>query len=146
MITFRFLTLIICLTCAHVFPQDWVTNFEDAKKDALQQNKSIVLVFQGSDWCGPCIKLDKEVWSTQEFRRLSEDHFIMLKADFPRKKANKLPEFLALQNAQLAERYNKKGYFPFVVLLDESGAVRGEMSYEKLTPKAYFKKLIAFEN
>jgi len=125
--------------------QNWQTDFNQAKAIASKNNQNIVLVFQGSDWCAPCIKLDKEIWSTQEFIKLSENHFVMLQADFPRKKANKLSEVLTTQNAFLAETYNEQGYFPFVVVLDKNGNVLGKMGYEKITPEAYYKKLTAFE-
>jgi thioredoxin-related protein len=127
------------------FSQNWLTNFNEAKKEASEKNKNIVLVFQGSDWCAPCIKLDKEIWSTEEFKKLSRDHFVMLKADFPRKKSNKLSTDLNEQNAKLAETYNSQGYFPLVVVLDKNGSVLGKMGYEKLSPSTYFKKLTAFE-
>ncbi len=124
--------------------QQWYTNFEDAKEIATKNNKNIVLVFQGSDWCAPCIKLDKEIWSTEEFQKLASDKFVMLQADFPRRKANKLPENLRQQNNLLAEKYNNHGYFPLVVVLDYKGEVLGKMGYEKISPIEYFKKLTAF--
>ena len=137
-VAFAFCTLIM-------HSQNWFTNFEEAKSTASNTNHNIVLVFQGSDWCGPCIKLDKEIWSTDEFKKLAKDHFVMLKADFPRKKSNQLSKELQIQNAKLAENYNNQGYFPLVVVLDKNGKVLGEMGYEKLSPSAYFDKLTSFE-
>lgn len=136
---------LLVLFSLSIFAQEWKTNFEEAKKEATNNNKNILLVFQGSDWCGPCIKLDKEVWSTLEFQNLSKNHFVMLKADFPRKKANKLSESLTIQNRKLAEKYNKEGFFPLVVVLSKEGNVLGKMGYEKTNPTAYFKKLTDFE-
>lgn len=136
--------LFLALTC-NVFSQNWLTDFEKAKALAATNHQNIVLVFQGSDWCGPCIKLDREVWSTAEFKQLAKDHFVMLKADFPRKKSNRLTDDQAKQNAKLAETYNTQGFFPFVVVMDSKGEVLGKTGYEKTTPVAYFKKLTAFE-
>lgn len=145
--TKNFLITVFLFTIGHsVIGQNWFTNFEEAKTLASQKDINIVLVFQGSDWCAPCIKLDKAIWSTEEFKKLSKDHFVMLKADFPRKKGNKLSEDLTVQNGKLAEKYNEQGYFPLVVLLDKNGEVLGEMGYEKINPSDYFKKLTAFEN
>jgi thioredoxin-related protein len=127
------------------FAQNWSTNFEEAKQQASKNNENIILVFQGSDWCAPCMKLDKEIWSTAEFQNLAKNHFVMLKADFPRKKANKLSESSTQQNAKLAETYNNQGFFPLVVVLDSKGAVLGKTGYEKMSPTAYFNKLKAFE-
>lgn len=138
-------TLILALFLSlQSFSQEWLTDFEKAKKIALESKHNIVLVFQGSDWCAPCIKLEREIWNTAEFQNLSNDHFVMLKADFPRSKKNKLPADLENQNKKLAEIYNPNGYFPLVVVLDDHGKVLGKMGYEKISPSQYFKKLAAF--
>ena len=121
--------------------QEWQTDFELAKKAAEQKKLPIVLVFQGSDWCAPCIKLDKEIWSSDAFISYAKDHYIMLKADFPRRKKNKLPEQQTQANAQLAERYKSNGVFPLVVVLRPNGEVLGKTSYKKLTPKSYIELL-----
>ncbi|MEZ4875490.1 MAG: thioredoxin family protein [Flavobacteriaceae bacterium] len=126
------------------FAQDWQTNFDTAKQKATQNNLPIVLVFQGSDWCAPCIKLNKEIWSTETFKTYAKDHFVMLQADFPRKKKNALDSDLETQNKALAEKYNKQGIFPFVVVLDKNGKVLGETGYLKTTPSDYIQHLNAF--
>ena len=124
--------------------QEWETDFEIAKQISSVENHPIILDFQGSDWCAPCIKLDREIWSSDEFKSYSKEHFVMLQADFPRKKINSLPDEQQQKNNQLAEKYNKQGYFPFVVILDKEGNVLGEAGYEKMTPSAYIKKLESF--
>ena len=50
-----------CLTI-NSFPQNWLTNFDEAKAKATNEHKNILLVFSGTDWCAPCIKLDKFIW------------------------------------------------------------------------------------
>lgn len=124
--------------------QEWQTNLETAKTMAKQEDKNIVLVFQGSDWCAPCIKLDREIWSTIDFKNLAKEEFVMLQADFPRRKQNKLPKGLEAHNAALAEKYNPNGYFPFVVVLNGEGEVLGTAGYEKISPQEYFNKLNSF--
>ena len=125
--------------------QQWITDFDQARQIAQDQNKSIVLVFSGSDWCGPCIKLDREVWSAAEFQDQAQDHFVMLKADFPRKKQNQLSSEQQAKNNQLAERYNRQGNFPLVVLISHQGQVMGKTGYKRLSPLAYFEHLKKFE-
>jgi thioredoxin-related protein len=142
---FKALLIFLLVFSMHSFSQEWQTNFENSKVLASKNNHNIVLVFQGSDWCAPCIKLEKEIWSTPEFKKLSKDHFVMLKADFPRRKANKLSKELTEQNAKLAEMYNQQGFFPLVVILDKKGKVLGKMGYEKVSPQMYYKKLTSFE-
>ena len=132
----------VCIASA----QEWQTDFTTAKQIAAKQDKPIILVFQGSDWCAPCIKLDKEVWNTPEFKSYAKDHFVMLQADFPRKKANSLAPEQQEKNNQLAEKYNQNGYFPFVVILDENGKVLGETGYQKMQPNEYIKLLNSFKS
>ena len=124
--------------------QDWQLNIEQAKQIAQNENKTIILVFQGSDWCAPCIRLDKEVWSTQAFIDYSKEHFVMLKADFPRKKQHALDEEQTARNKKLAETYNQQGYFPYVVLLDAEGKVLGSTGYKKMAPSEYIAHLESF--
>ena len=136
---------ILCLAgLTSVFGQEWQTDFNKAQQIAQEKHRPIVLVFQGSDWCAPCIKLDREVWSTDEFKKYAKDHYVMLQADFPRKKQNALPENQAKANAKLAEQYNKNGIFPFVVVMDAQGKVKGETSYKKMNPTAYIQLLDSF--
>ena len=128
-----------------VWSQQWETNWNTASAKAEKNKQNIILVFSGSDWCGPCIKLDKEIWSTTEFQELSKGAFVMFRADFPRKSKNALTKDQQDQNNSLAEKYNQKGYFPYVVVLDSKAKVLGSLGYEKTTPEMYFKKLKAFE-
>jgi thioredoxin-related protein len=137
--SFIFLTSLVSVNA-----QEWLTDIEEAKKIASLENHHIILVFQGSDWCAPCMKLDKEVWSTEEFKAYAKDHFILLEADFPRRKANKLDESLQAKNNQLAEKYNQEGYFPLVVVLDEKGSVLGKTGYENISTSQYIKLLTSY--
>ncbi|MCI2228959.1 thioredoxin family protein [Polaribacter sp. MSW13] len=124
--------------------QEWQTDINVAKEIAVKGSKPIILVFQGSDWCAPCIKLDREIWSTKTFKKYAKENYVLLKADFPRKKKNALSEEQTKSNALLAEKYNKQGFFPFVVVLNSNGKVLGESSYKKTTPENYIKELNAF--
>jgi len=124
--------------------QEWLTDFEEAKNIASQNNRNIVLVFQGSDWCAPCIKLEKEILNSDEFVSYSKAHFVMLKADFPRKKKNKLDKEQQEKNSKLAEIYNTKGFFPLVVVLNNEGKVLGKSGYKNIKPTAYINLLASF--
>lgn len=127
-----------------VSAQDWNYDLNEAKLQAAKHNFPIILVFQGSDWCVPCIKLDKEIWSTDAFKSYASNHFVMLKADFPRKKANSLSAEQQEKNNKLAETYNQSGFFPLVVVLDKEGNVLGKTGYKKLSPKEYIDHLESF--
>jgi len=124
--------------------QDWHTDFTIAQNLAKVNKLPIILVFQGSDWCAPCIKLDRDVWATDEFKAYAEDHYVMLQADFPRRKSNALSPEQLNKNKALAEKYNRNGVFPFVVVMNNNGKVLGETSYKKLAPMDYIAELNSF--
>jgi len=128
------------------YSQEWKSNLEEAKKEATEQNKKILLVFSGSDWCAPCIKLDKNVWQSEAFKKESQQSWILIKADFPKKKADLLSPELTANNEKLAEKYNKEGNFPLVVLLDKNGKVVGEKGYANISAEDYIQAIHSMEN
>ncbi len=128
----------------HSTAQEWLTSMDAAKTRANESNRPILLVFQGSDWCAPCIKLEREIWSSDLFKSHAESHYILLKADFPKRKKNALSEELSAHNARLADSYNPQGIFPLVVLLDAEGHVLGQTGYQKTTPAEYISILDSF--
>jgi thioredoxin-related protein len=140
LISFSFL-----LTAVFGYSQNWATNFDDAKAKAEKENKNILLVFSGSDWCGPCMKLDKMVWQSSEFQTESDKSWVIYKADFPKKKANQLSPELTESNNKLAEKYNKNGSFPLVVLLDKKGKIIGMTGFKNVSAQDYIKLIHSLE-
>jgi thioredoxin-related protein len=125
------------------FSQNWTTSLEQAKTEAISSNKNILLVFSGSDWCAPCIKLDRTIFQSDVFKAEAEKKWVLLKADFPKKKGNALSETQTESNKKLAEKYNKEGNFPLVVLLDATGKVLGITGYKNVSPTEYVQLLNA---
>jgi thioredoxin-related protein len=101
----------------------WSNNYDQAIQTAKKEHKYILLNFSGSDWCGPCIKLHKEVFTTDQFELLAKDKLVLVNADFPRYKKNQLTSTQQKSNDALAEKYNSKGVFPLTVLINAEGAV-----------------------
>src|SRR4051794_6951886 len=64
----------------------WLTNFKQAQEEAKSSKKLILLNFTGSDWCGWCIKLDREVFSKPAFKEYASKNLVLMEADFPRGK------------------------------------------------------------
>ena len=120
-----------------LFAQDWQSNFAQTLQRAKVESKPVILVFAGSDWCAPCIKLDKSIWQSDEFVAYSQENLLLYKADFPRKKANKLSVQKQKENDDLAEKYNSKGYFPLVVALNSEGHALGKIGYENVSANEY---------
>lgn len=116
----------------------WRTDFAQAKQDAAKQNKNILLKFSGSDWCIPCIKMKKKLFDQDTFQHYATDHLLMVNADFPRQKKNKLSDELIKANEALAEQYNKEGHFPYTILLDANGKVLKVWDgYKDMTPEEF---------
>jgi thioredoxin-related protein len=128
-----------------VFAQDWLSRLDEAKSKAAETNQNILLVFSGSDWCVPCMKLEKSIWNSEEFKTFSDDHFVLLRADFLKQKKNKLSEEQQAHNEQLAEKYNPNGFFPLVLVLNKEGEVLGQTGYKNVSPSAYITQLVELE-
>lgn len=141
----KIITIVVLVVTTFSFAQDWKYNFEEAKTLAKEQNKDIVVIFSGSDWCAPCIRLDKNIWQSDAFKKESADKWILVKANFPRKKANQLSEEQETHNRNLAEKYNIEGSFPLVVLLDKDGNVLGKMGFKNVAPEEYIKMMHALK-
>lgn len=138
--------LFIChlLFASVLVAQAWQPSYAAAVAGAKEQHKPILMVFAGSDWCAPCLKLDATIWKSDIFRSYANENYVLYKADFPRKKANRLPHAVAERNGELAEKYNPNGHFPLVLLLDSDENILGETGYLNSTPQAYINHLNSF--
>lgn len=136
---------ILLLFSAFSFSQDWKYNFEEAKQIASEEGKNIIIVFSGSDWCAPCIKLDKNIWQSEVFQKEASKVWIIVRADFPRKKANTLSKEQTEHNRMLADKFNQEGSFPLVVILDKNGKLLGKMGFKNVSPEEYIKMIHAFD-
>lgn len=128
-----------------VFSQNWEQSYEYSISKSKSANKPVLLVFAGSDWCAPCIKLDRLLFQSPEFLEYADENLVLFKVDFPRKKKNRLPLQQELVNKQLAQKFNSKGYFPLVLLLDKDETVLGSFAYENKEVKEYISLLNSFQ-
>jgi protein disulfide-isomerase len=117
---------------------EWLTDYSQALAASKTQNKPVLMDFTGSDWCGWCMKLDREVFEKPEFKSYAAQRFILLKVDFPRGKTLAAKE--KAQNEQLASQYGIQG-FPTLVVLKPDGSKAGELGYVPGGPKAFIAEL-----
>lgn len=115
----------------------WFTDFEQARRVSFEKSLPVMLVFSGSDWCKPCIMLRSEILDSPEFVAFARKNLVLLQADFPRLKKNRLTEEQISKNEALARKFNKKGQFPYVVLLKGDETILGTEGYHKATPEEY---------
>jgi thioredoxin-related protein len=116
----------------------WTEDFEAAKATAAKDKKDILMDFTGSDWCGWCIKLKKEVFDKAEFAKAAGGKFVFMEVDFPQEK--KQDEKVKAQNAKLQETFKVEGY-PSIVLTDAEGRAYAQTGYQPGGPAAYLTHL-----
>ncbi len=131
-------TIGMLLLTLNVQAKSWETDFEKASEEAKESGKYILLDFSGSDWCGWCIKLEKEVFKKNDFKKYADDNLVCVLIDFPNKK--RLSKKEKAQNAELAKRFGVRGY-PTVIVLDSNGELAGRTGYQKGGPENYVSHL-----
>jgi len=117
---------------------EWLTDYAQARAAAKAQAKPVLIDFTGSDWCIWCMKLDREVFSKEEFKTYAAKRLILLKVDLPERKA--LPARQQAQNEQLVAQYGVQG-FPTLIVLKPDGSKAGELGYTPGGPKAFIAEL-----
>lgn len=103
----------------------WRTDYQAALKEASKEKKEVLLDFTGSDWCGWCQRLKKEVFDQEAFKKYASKNLILVEVDFPQGKEQSAA--LQAQNKELEATYHVSG-FPTLVLLDAQGNVLQQQS------------------
>ena len=116
----------------------WLTSLEQAQKEAQAKNRLLLMDFTGSDWCGWCIMLDKEVFSKPEFKDYASKNLVLLELDFP--KTKKMPPEVTAQNERLLMKYGVQG-FPTIVVFDSNGKPLGALGYQAGGPQPFIAQL-----
>ncbi|MCW3117818.1 MAG: hypothetical protein JWM28_1900 [Chitinophagaceae bacterium] len=144
--TFGIVFVIAILISVLAMNFGWTTNFNKAKEEAKKENKYLLLNFSGSDWCVPCIRTEKEIFHSSAFSNYADSNLVLVNADFPRLKKNKLTTTQTKENEMLAEKYNKSGAFPLTLLLDGNGKVVKEwVGYPGVSPDKFVDQIKSVE-
>lgn len=109
-----------CKTTKKSVEHGWITNLEEGIEFAKKENKAVLALFTGSDWCPPCKKLHHDVMESKEFLDYAKDNLVLVLLDFPRRPQNKLEPTQAQYNNQLKRKYRISG-FPSVLMLNGDG-------------------------
>ena len=120
-------------------PQGFTDNLDEALKSAKANKRYVVAVFSGSDWCGWCKKLEKEILSTETFRKGAVGRYELVYIDNPRNQ-DLLSEHGKENNRKLTSKYDVHG-FPTVLILDANGEKVAEMGYDAGGPEKYLEKI-----
>lgn len=131
------------LTASHGSRGTWTEYFQSARAQARKLGRPILANFSGSDWCGWCIRLNREVFSQPEFRGYASSNLVLFVADFPRQAGQDAR--IARQNQLLGGHYRVSSY-PTVLLLDPEGRLLAETGFKFGGPETYvthLKELLA---
>lgn len=121
------------------FSQDklvWHEDLKEAITISQKENKPLMLFFTGSDWCGWCIRLQKEVFFKPEFTKWAVENVVLVELDFPRKKAQ--TQELRTQNAQLQQQFQVRGY-PTIWFVKADKNSAGQVNLSQLGRTGYVK-------
>ncbi len=132
------MVIIVALCCSVTEAKVWKTDFKRASSKAKSSGKYMLLNFSGSDWCGWCKKLDKEVFSKNTFKRFANKNLVCVLVDFPRSKRQSARQKQA--NEDLARRFGVRGY-PTVLVLGPDGRRVAKTGYRRGGAKEYTKYL-----
>lgn len=139
-------TTICMLMAITAYAQDaaanYFTNADEAMVYAEANDAKILMVFGGSDWCRPCIKLKKEILDQSDFQQKIEGELAILYLDFPAKKKNKLSKEQTNHNEALAEKYNLSGSFPKIILMNKDFKKVKEIDYDGQSIESFLKAVL----
>ena len=123
-------------------PKGWDEDFEAGKATAEKSGKLILLAFSGSDWCGWCVKMDKDIYSDKKFVRAAKKDFELVLIDSPQDKSILSP-LAKKQNPDLLKKYHIRG-FPCSILVHPDGTESKRFSgYQRGGPEAFLEALKA---
>lgn len=114
-LVFTAAALFIATASSLLAGEGWLTSIPEAQKQAKAENKALFVEFTGSDWCPPCMMMEKAVFSKKEFVEGAGKDFILVKIDIPNNDKE-----LRAKNEKVLAQYKVNGV-PTVVLLDAEG-------------------------
>lgn len=120
----------------------WLVNIDEAYAISKKTGKPIMANFTGSDWCGWCKKLKREVFDMPGFKKWADKNVVLLELDFPR--TFKLPNHIQQQNAGLQKTFGVRGYPTIWVFNLGKDAATKQYAIEALGKTGYARGIAAF--
>ena len=131
-------TIVSFTSFSQLIEGNWLNTEKPEMNKAIEisqkTNKPIMLFFTGSDWCGWCKKLVKEVYKTSEFNTWAKKNVVLVEVDFPRR--SKLSSELTAQNNSLKQIFQPRGY-PTVYFAKPVKGADGTVQFKTLGQTGY---------
>ena len=115
-------------------PLEWHTDVKKAIDVSIENGKPLLFFFTGSDWCGWCKRLQKEVFFKPEFKSWANKNVVLVELDFPRR--TKLPEATQKQNRELGQMFGVRGY-PTIWFVTPEIQENKKINFQKLGSQGY---------
>ena len=133
-LTLLFITISSIVYTQNENPLKWETKLDQAINKAVSENKTLMLFFTGSDWCGWCMRLQKEVFVKPEFKNWADKNVVLVELDFPRRTAQD-PK-ISQQNRELAQMFQVRGY-PTVWFVEPEISDSNQINLKKIGYQGY---------
>jgi S1-C subfamily serine protease len=101
--------------------EHWLQDFDRAQRQARDEGKDVLLLFDGSDWSDYSQDLAREVFARPESWQRLTAHFVPVHIDFPQHRRARLRVQNAGRNEALQARFFQRPGYPRVVLTDAAG-------------------------
>ena len=111
----------------------WHADVNKAINISKQTGKPLFFFFTGSDWCGWCKRLVKEVFVKPEFTAWATKNVVLVELDFPRR--TPISENLKKQNRELGQMFGVRGYPTIWFVTPE--VTDGKVNFNKLGSQGY---------
>ena len=126
-------TIVSFTSFSQLIEGNWLNTEKPEMDKAIEisqkTNKPIMLFFTGSDWCGWCKILVKEVFKKPGFNKWAEENVVLVEIDFPRR--SKLSSELTAQNNSLKQIFQPRGY-PTVYFAKPAKGADGNVQFKTL--------------
>jgi thioredoxin-related protein len=120
---------------------EWTMDFDAAKKLAKEKNLPILMNFTGSDWCGWCKLMDKNVFATESWKAYATQNVVAVYIDFPKDKTL-VPEKFVDRNKEVSKKFKVRGYPTYILLASDGEKQIGQLGASRsATPESFIKDL-----
>lgn len=131
------LSLLLLVISDLATAQQWETDLDAAVRLASTQNKNILLFFSVADACDTCRRLNNDIFQSVEFLEYAQENLVLVKLDFLNMSSETKAEKLLI-----VEKYNKDGFFPWVVVINKNEKVVGKAPiYDGQSPARYVNQI-----
>jgi len=131
------LLILILLASSVGNAQQWMTDLDKALSKAAKENKKVLLFFSVPEHCESCKQLEQQVFQSDAFLSYAVENYILVKIDFSNNSGN-LTESQREKNLLIVEKYNKDGFFPYVVVLNKDAKIIGKNGvYKNESPQQF---------